>query len=183
MTLSAMIEDFNKSLYALSDVQIENSAQYVLDALKKSCNVFICGNGGSGANANLFAATMSKIVMDNCNIRVISLNSNMAIITHVAESLNYNNIFSMQIANLAHTSDLLIAISGSGNSPNILKAVATAKDLGMYTIGLTGMGGGKLSSMVDFPIVVNSDNMELIETIHTVILHAISIWVAEKLAE
>ncbi len=183
MTLSTMIEDFNKSLHTISDVQIENSAKYVLDALKKKCSVFICGNGGSGSNANLFAAAMSKIVMDTCHIRVISLNSNMAIITNVAESLNYNNVFSMQIANLAHDSDLLIAISGSGNSPNILEAVTTAKDLGMNTIGLTGMGGGKLSSMVDFPIVVNSDNMELIETIHTVILHAISIWVSEKVAE
>lgn len=183
MTLSTMIEDFKKPLHAIEQVQIENSARYVLESLKKNCSVFICGNGGSGANANLFAASMSKIVMDSCNIRVISLNSNMAIITHVAESMNYINIFSKQIANLAHDSDLLIAISGSGNSPNILEAVATAKALGMYTIGLTGMGGGKLSSMVDFPIAVNSDNMEIIETIHTVILHAISVWVAEKVAE
>ncbi len=183
MTLSTMIEDFNKSLNDISNEQIKNSAQYILDALKKKCSVFICGNGGSGANANLFAATMSKIVTESCHIRVISLNSNMAVITHVAESFNYSDVFSMQIANLAHGADMLIAISGSGNSQNILEAVATAKDLGMYTIGLTGMGGGKLSSMVDAPIVVNSDNMELIETIHTVILHAISIWVAEKVAE
>ncbi len=183
MTLSTIIEDFNQSLYGISEVQMEHFAKYVLKALKNKGKVFICGNGGSGANANLFAAAMSSIAGNPCPMGVISLNSNMAVITQLAECFGYNKVFSQQIRNLAEACDLLIAISGSGNSPNILEAVSTAKGLGMDTIGLTGMGGGKLSSLVDFPIVVNSDSMELIETVHTVILHAISGWVAEMVAD
>ncbi|HEX2927242.1 MAG TPA: SIS domain-containing protein [Ruminiclostridium sp.] len=181
MNLTSMIEQFNRSLCSLSDEDIENTARYVLNTMKANSSIFICGNGGSGANANLFAAAMAKI-SGGTSIRIISLNANMPVITYAAESLNYDKVFSLQIENLAGPSDMLIAISGSGNSPNILEAVSTAARLGMHTIGLTGMGGGKLSSMVDYPVIVKSDNMEQIETIHTVIIHAISIWIAENLA-
>ncbi len=182
MTLLSMIECFCRSIYDISVTQIEEAAHIVTDTIRKNNSIFICGNGGSGSNANLFASSVIRLIKNNgLSVRVISLNANMSLITAVAESEGYDRVFSWQIENMASGSDMLIAISGSGNSPNILEAVASAKKLGMYTIGLTGMGGGRMASMVDIPIIVNSDNMEQIESVHTSIIHAIAIWAAESL--
>lgn len=180
MTLEPMIDCFCKGINDIHVQKVESAARLVLDTVNMNSRVFVCGNGGSGSNANLFAGILSRIVKrNNSGACILSLNANMAVITSVAESEGYNQIFRSQIENLAYPGDLLICISGSGNSPNILEGALAAQSLGMKIIGLTGMGGGKLSKMTDIPVVVESDNMEQIENIHTAIIYAITMWVAE----
>ncbi len=181
MTLAPMIDCFCKGINAIPLQKIESAARLVLDTINGNRHVFICGNGGSGSNANLFAGILSRIAKrDNSGSSMFSLNSSMSTITSVAESEGYNKIFRSQIENMAHPQDLLICISGSGNSANIIEGVLAAQRLGMKVIGLTGMGGGKLSKMADLSVIVDSDNMEQIENIHTAIIYAITMWVAEN---
>ena len=182
MTLSSMIKCFCESLDAIPVEQIEKVSYELVSAINKNGSVFVCGNGGSGANANLFATIISEnIKRNNLESRILSLNSNMSTMTALAESAGYDKVFSLQLEKMAKASDILVVISGSGNSPNIIEAVITAKKLGMLTIGLTGMGGGSLSSVADLTIIVSSDIMEDIESVHTIIVQAISEWVSVEL--
>ncbi|GAE86725.1 D-sedoheptulose-7-phosphate isomerase [Acetivibrio straminisolvens] len=181
MTLEHMVDGFCEGMNNINVQNVESAARLVLDTMNKKKNIFICGNGGSGANANLFAGILSKTAKrNNYESCILSLNSSMAAITSVAESEGYKQIFRSQIENMTYPGDLLICISGSGNSPNILEAALAAHNLGIKVIGLTGMGGGKLSKMADIPVVVESDNMEQIENIHTAIIYAITLWVDEQ---
>ncbi|WP_010250901.1 SIS domain-containing protein [Acetivibrio cellulolyticus] len=180
MTLAPMIDCFCKGIDDIPVQKVESAARLVLDTVNMNRRVFVCGNGGSGSNANLFAGVLSRIIKrNNSGACILSLNANMAIITSVAEGEGYNQVFRSQIENMAYPGDLLICISGSGNSPNVLEGASAAQNIGMKIIGLTGMGGGKLSKMADIPVVVESDNMEQIENIHTAIIYAITMWVAE----
>ncbi|RCX12544.1 phosphoheptose isomerase [Anaerobacterium chartisolvens] len=180
MSLLSMTESFRKSINDMSPARVESAAGMILGTINGGGCVYACGNGGSGANANLFAAAASKLIKANgAAARFISLNANMSVIT--SECLNYNKVFRQQLESMAYPSDLLIAFSGSGNSPNILEAIDYAKKAGVKTIGLTGMGGGRLSSEADFDVIVNSDSMEEIESVHTVIIHAVLRWLGEKL--
>lgn len=182
MTLSSMIKFFCESLDTISVDLIEKVSYEIVSAINKNRFVFVCGNGGSGANANLFSTIISdNIKKNNLGSRILSLNSNMSTMTALAESAGYDKVFSFQLEKRARASDILVVISGSGNSRNIIEAVLTAKKLGMYTIGLTGMGGGRLSSVADLSIIVSSDIMEDIESIHTIIIHAISEYVVAEL--
>jgi len=182
MTLQSMIDSFGKSLGDVPIEPIEIAISLITETIEKKGCVFICGNGGSGANANLFATIMSKYLKaGKPGFHIVSLNSNMSVITYLAENDGYDKIFSAQIDSFARKSDLLITISCSGNSSNILEAIRASKKIGMKNIGLTGVGGGKLSSMVDLPIIVNSDNIEQIESVHTVIIYAISAGFAQSM--
>jgi D-sedoheptulose 7-phosphate isomerase len=175
-----MKDSFCKTLSHIEASHIQRAAQLVLDALIEGRRVFVCGNGGSGANSNLFSSLISKSCgrnKKNSGFQVISLNNNMGIITGTAQAEGYDKIFSRQIENTAAAGDMLVAISGSGNSPNILEAVASAGKMGVYTIGLTGMGGGKLALMSDLAVIVDSDSMEQIENVHTILIYAIVLWI------
>ncbi len=181
MTLAPMIDCFCKGINAIPVQKVESAARLVLDTISGNRHVFVCGNGGSGSNANLFVDILSRTVKrSNSGSSMFSLNSSMSTITSIAENEGYNQIFRSQIENMAQPSDLLICISGSGNSPNVLEGALAARGLGMQVIGLTGMGGGKLATMADIPVIVASDNMEQIENIHTAIIYAITMWVAEN---
>jgi D-sedoheptulose 7-phosphate isomerase len=104
----------------------------------------------------------------------MSLNDNMALFSALSNDCGYENVFAEQLSSLVQAGDLVIAISASGNSPNVLKAIALAKDYGATTIGMSGYNGGKLSKMVDHPIVVQNHCIEQIEDIHLMLEHIIT---------
>lgn len=143
--------------------------------------VFIIGNGGSGANASHLCEDLAKCTLHDFEsqkrLKVLSLNDNVPWITAIANDINYEGIFAEQLKNLASPGDLLLAISGSGNSPNILKAVDWSNKNGLTTCGITGFDGGKLKRLTHHNLHVAVDDMGIVESLHQVVFH----WVIDDL--
>ncbi|RPI22044.1 MAG: SIS domain-containing protein [Acidobacteria bacterium] len=135
--------------------------------------VFLCGNGGSAATASHFATDLGKgaSLGREKRFRVLSLTDNLPWITAMANDTDYSRIFVEQLRNYAQPGDLLVAFSGSGNSPNVIAAVDWANQNGLETVGITGRPGGKLGQLARLPIFVESSHMGFIEDAHFVIQH------------
>lgn len=140
--------------------------------------LFICGNGGSAANAvhlaNDFLYPVSKV--RGSGIRVTALAANPAILTCIANDEGYEEVFAMQLAVQARAGDLLIVLSGSGNSPNILKALEQAKTMSVKSYAIVGLSGGRAKVMADVAIHVAGDDMQIAEDMQTIVGHAIMQW-------
>ena len=138
-------------------------------------SVFLVGNGGSASTASHFACDLNKtaILPEKRRFRAQSLVDNMPTLLAWANDTSYSNVFAAQLPNHAVRGDLLIAISGSGNSSNVLNAVRAAKKIGMYTIGLTGFSGGRLRGLADECIAIPSDSMYRTEDMHLMTNHII----------
>lgn len=149
--------------------------------------IFLCGNGGSAANASHFGQDLAKGTLSSMSakrrFRVIPLTDNIGFITALANDEGYDSIFEQQLRNLAVAGDLLVAISGSGNSPNVLRAVEYAKSIGMTTIGVTGYDGGKLRTLVDESVHIPIEDMGMCEALHVVVFHAAMCFLRERLAK
>jgi len=137
--------------------------------------VFIMGNGGSASTASHFVCDLAKNTRrsDLPHFRVFGLTDNMAIFSAYANDEGYENVFAAQLANLIEEHDVVIAISASGNSANVLKAVEVAKQNHAITVGFTGFDGGRLASMVDVHVHVDSHVIEHVEDIHLMLEHMI----------
>lgn len=156
-----------------SDV-IANAAQTVLNAYKAGGKVFLIGNGGSAADAQHIAAELvGRFRLERKGLQAIALTTNTSTLTALANDYGYDRVFSHQLEALASDKDVLIAITTSGTSPNILKAAEMAHSKGVFVIGLTGESGGKLKDIADLTIMVPSDNTERIQEAHITIGHII----------
>ena len=155
--------------------QIEQFSDLIEQAYHAGRFVFIIGNGGSGANASHLCEDLNKCTLRDFEsqkrLRVLSLTDNTAGIMAWANDEGNDRIFIEQLKNLASPGDVLIAISGSGNSPNILKAVEWANAHEMTTVGLTGYGGGKLRELNHHNLHVGIDDMGIVESLHQVVFH------------
>jgi len=147
--------------------------------------IFIMGNGGSASTSSHFVCDLAKnnYFEGLPPFKAIDLNSSNAIFTALANDEGYENVFSHQLRNYVQPNDIVLAISTSGNSPNILKAVKLANDAGAITIGFTGYEGGKLGQLVNVEVRVASDNIRHIEDIHMIIMHLISFAIYEISSE
>lgn len=180
------INDLKNVLDELDSDKIEKAMDMIMTAYKNSRKIFIMGNGGSASNASHMACDIGKGTLQRIydeeekRFRVISLTDNVAIMTALANDLSYEDIFVQQLRNLVERNDLVIVLSGSGNSKNVVKAVTYAKKCGAKTIGLLGFKtGGKLGRMVDCPIVVNSLAYGPCEDIQLVLDHIITSWITK----
>lgn len=148
--------------------------------------IFLIGNGGSAAAASHFGQDLAKGTLSSMaakrRFRVIPLTDNVGFITALANDEGYESIFEQQLRNLARPGDLLVAISGSGNSPNVLRAVEYARSIGMKTVGVTGFDGGKLRRMADESVHVPIDDMGMVEALHGVVFHHAMCFLRERLA-
>ncbi|MBL7183767.1 MAG: SIS domain-containing protein [Anaerolineae bacterium] len=137
--------------------------------------VLILGNGGSAATASHFACDLGKgtVMPGQPRFRVIALTDNMSLFSALANDYGYEHVFAEQLANLARAGDIVIGISGSGNSANVLKAIELARTMQATTIGFVGFDGGRLKETVDLCIHVPSDCMEQVEDIHLMLEHLI----------
>jgi D-sedoheptulose 7-phosphate isomerase len=165
----------------LDPAQIENLSELIEAAYDEGRFVFICGNGGSGANASHLCEDLAKCTLRDFEsqrrLKVLSLTDNTAGIMAWANDEGYDRIFVEQLKNLASPGDLLLAISGSGNSPNILKAVAWANEQGLTTVGITGFSGGELRSLAQHSLHAAIDDMGMAESLHQVVFH----WIIDDL--
>jgi len=146
------------------------------DAREHRSQVFIAGNGGSASTASHMACDLAKTVMGNGanpnpRFRVIALTDNVPLLTAWGNDVSFDYIFSEQIRNLANSDDVLIVITVSGNSPNIVEAVRVAKELGVRSVGLLGFDGGQVADLVDCAVVVRSENFGHVEDVHMVLNH------------
>lgn len=179
---SAMFSDYSQRLSAVLRefdwAPVERLAFDLLDCWRSGRQVFLAGNGGSGANANHlsndFLYPVSKT--PGSGIRVHSLSANPAALTCLANDEGYDQIFSMQLAVMAREGDVLIVLSGSGNSPNILKALEEAKAIGMTSYALLGYSGGKAKALADIPIHFHVDDMQIAEDAQMIVGHMLLQW-------
>lgn len=149
---------------------------------KKNNTIFVIGNGGSAATASHMACDLDKTSLNGntsekkYQLRVNSLTDNVSLITALANDYGYEHIFSEQLKILGGKGDLLIVLTCSGNSPNIVRAVQTAKQIGLYSYGLVGCNGGKVKDLLDDIILIDSNDYGLIEDTHMIINHLITDW-------
>jgi len=157
-------------------------AEDLRDCRDSGRQVFLCGNGGSAGNAihlaNDLLYGISKTV--GVGLRVSALPANSSVITCLANDVGYDAIFSAQLAVQARRGDVLIALSGSGNSPNIVKALEQAKSMGVKTYAILGYTGGKAKAMADVPIYFPVDDMQLSEDLQLVVGHMIMQWLYQN---
>ncbi len=161
----------------------EEAIDVLLSAAYVGSTIFTMGNGGSAATASHFACDLAKgaIVPGGPRFRVIALTDNVPLITAWSNDVAYENIFAEQLSNLMGRGDVVVAFSGSGNSPNVLRAIALAREQGGITIGFSGFDGGQLSRVVDVPVVVLCHCMEQIEDVHLVLCHLMTTVLRQRL--
>jgi D-sedoheptulose 7-phosphate isomerase len=176
--LNAAIERFDWS-------PVERLAYELRDCWQTRRQVFFCGNGGSGGNANHlandFLYALSKT--PGSGLRVHSLSANPSVITCLANDEGYDQVFALQLAVLAHKGDVLITFSGSGNSPNIVKALEEAKKIGMTSYAVLGFSGGKAKALADVPIHFDIDDMQISEDAQMIIGHMLMQWLYAQRGE
>ena len=154
---------------------IDQVVDRLYQAYIEDCAVYLFGNGGSASLASHAACDLGKGTTSPGKkpFRVVSLTDNVSLITAWANDTGYENIFAAQLRPFIAAGDIAFAISGSGNSPNVLNALRVARDIGASTIGLTGFSGGKMKVLCDMCITVPSDSMQHIEDSHLCIMHAV----------
>lgn len=178
-------EQLSRTISLFPFDQVEETAAVLMDAYERQRTVFTFGNGGSAALASHFACDLAKGTVNGANqrFRVLALTDNVPLMTAWANDSHYENIFSEQLENFAQAGDVAFAISASGNSPNVLKALAGARRAGCVTAGLTGFQGGRMLSLCDACIVVPCDNMQIIEDLHMCVAHSLFTCVRANIQE
>jgi D-sedoheptulose 7-phosphate isomerase len=179
---ASLFSDYSERLTAtLRDFDwapVEQLAHDLLDCWRTGRQVFLAGNGGSGGNANHLANDLLYPVSKTpgSGIRVHSLSANPAILSCLANDEGYDRIFSMQLGVLAREGDVLIVLSGSGNSANIIKALEEARIIGMTSYAVLGYSGGKAKSLADVPIHFRVDDMQIAEDAQMIVGHMLLQW-------
>lgn len=176
--MNTVIESFNEHLKVIELVQtvlaepIQLIGKLLAETLRNSGTIFWCGNGGSASDSQHLAAELvCRFNKNRCALRSIALNTDVSVLTSVANDYGYAEVFSRQIEALGRSGDCLIAISTSGNSENIIRALKAAGELGMRTVALLGKGGGDAIEMADHVLVVPSENTARIQEAHILIGH------------
>lgn len=182
MITETYFAELKVTLDQISMSAVEQVIDVLHEARLKGRKIFIMGNGGSASTASHFSCDLGKNTRmpGMPNFRVIGLADNMAIFSALANDEGYNSVFSQQLASLVEKNDIVIGISASGKSPNVLNAIRVASDAGAKTIGFTGYDGGQLAKMVEINLHVPSFCIEHVEDIHLMLEHLISKALKEK---
>ncbi|HUO93402.1 MAG TPA: SIS domain-containing protein [Rhizomicrobium sp.] len=180
--VAAYGEEIAKAFATLDQAAFRKAAAALQDAVSRNATIFTCGNGGSAAIANHMVCDHTKGTRADTDIlpRVHSLVANIEINTAIANDLAYDQVFSYQLQSYASKGDVLVAISSSGNSPNILNAIKWAKDHGVTTIAMTGFAGGKAKEMADIPLYVAANNYGVVEDVHQSLMHALAQFMRQR---
>lgn len=160
---------------SVPEEQIERLATRLEDAWRNGRRVLLMGNGGSAATASHIVNDLQKCLHLECGkpLKTLCLSDCTPLLMAWGNDTDYANVFAPQVDCWAEPGDLVIAISGSGNSPNVLNAVEAANKRGAHTFGLAGYQGGKLASIANENITISSDNMQQIEDLHMILLHVV----------
>jgi D-sedoheptulose 7-phosphate isomerase len=175
------------ALDSVDEAEVGRLIDTIFDAYQREATIYVIGNGGSAANASHLAQDLAKGTCADMSqqkrIRALSLTDNFAFFSALGNDEGYDQVFVQQLRTFARPGDVLISISGSGNSPNVLRAVEYAKENGLKTVGVTGYSGGKLLGMVDETVHVPLNDMCTAESIHTIIFHYVIIELQKRMKE
>ena len=173
------LDVFGKTMEQMDVIQL--MAERCKEALKAGNKVLFCGNGGSAADAQHLAAELiGRFQKERRSLASIALTTDTSILTAVANDYGYDEVFARQVEGLGRSGDVLIGISTSGNSANVVKAALKARDTGMHTIAFTGEGGGKLKDICDITFAVPSKVTARIQEMHIMVGHIICELVEEE---
>ena len=163
--------------------RIEAVGDILYEAYRHGKQLFIVGNGGSAATASHMACDIGKntIAPNRPRFRVLSLNDSVPLLTALANDLGYEHVFSEQLVNLVRPGDVLLVLSGSGNSPNILNAMRYAHDRGATTIAFLGFDGGEAAALADEHVLVPDDDYGAVEDMHLILNHVLTAYFRERL--
>ena len=170
----------------LDEVNTEDVTRVVetlLDAYRRGRTIFIIGNGGSASTASHMMCDLAKGcgVEGKPRIKALSLTDNVSIMTAISNDISYEKVFTEQLRVFLEEGDVVLGITASGNSPNILDAIRYAKEHGATTIGFIGFGGGKLKALVDANVTVSSRNYGHVEDVHCILEHLVSQCLRQKI--
>ncbi|MHC4715827.1 MAG: D-sedoheptulose-7-phosphate isomerase [Planctomycetota bacterium] len=172
-----MIDEAGRAVAGLDEASagsIQQMAELLIEALEAGGRVYVCGNGGSAADAQHIAGELAgRFRRERRALACVALSTDTSVLTAVGNDYSYEDVFSRQVEALASTGDVLWALSTSGNSPNVLKAARYAADRGAKVIAMTGRGGGKLAGAADVCLRAPADRTDLIQLLHQVGYHII----------
>lgn len=165
-----------KTIEQIDLQKVRQAIEILTEARDRGRHIFVCGNGGSASTASHFACDMVKGASFNrpTRFRIMALTDSLPTLTAYSNDVHYECVFVEQLKNFAQPGDVVMAISGSGNSPNVLRAIEYGNELGCTTIALTGRDGGKLGPLANLNIQVANPHMGRIEDAHMIVAHMIS---------
>lgn len=177
--MKQIIKDYIADVQRLCDIldaeELDSVCKLLLESYKAGKQIFVAGNGGSAGTSNHFCCDFGKNAVkgDTCRPKIISLSANMEVLTALGNDFSYADVFSEQLKNLMCDGDIILLISASGNSPNVVKAAEYVKSRNGKVIGFTGFAGGKLKELSDICVNIPSDSYEKIEDLHMMLTHII----------
>lgn len=169
-------DTYHRASTSLDRAEIHRASSLFRDVVERGGTIFVCGNGGSAAISNHLTCDCLKGVRNGTNIKpnVYSLASTVELITAIANDFSYDHVFSFQLESHARPGDLLIVISSSGGSQNIVQALRCAKEMGVHTIAMTGFDGGPTNELADVKLWVKAHNYGVVEDIHQSLMHILA---------
>ncbi len=172
---------------SVDESEVARFIESLYAAYRTGSTVFVIGNGGSAANASHFAQDLAKGTCQDMEqekrIRALSLTDNLPFLSALANDEGYDQVFLQQLRTFCREGDVLVAISGSGNSPNVLRAIEYANAHGMKTIGVTGFSGGRLREIAQECVHVPLDDMCTAESVHSIVFHYVVLQLKERMAQ
>ncbi len=180
--LGAYADEMAQAWKTVDVVEFGRAAAILTDGYLRGARVFSCGNGGSASIANHLVCDHTKGIRGKTDLqpRVGSLSNNVELLTAIANDLSYEDVFSFQLQSQASPGDVLVAISSSGRSPNILRALTWAKDNGLHTIAITGFEGGAAKELADVAIHFDCTNYGVVEDLHQAVMHALAQYIRQS---
>jgi len=161
-----------RAFFEANSEAVARAAEMIIASVRAGGKVLVFGNGGSAADAQHIAAELvNRLNYDHPPIPAIALTTDTSILTSIGNDSSFDNVFERQVRALGRKSDVALAISTSGNSPNVLRAVEAAREIGVTTIALAGRTGGKLATLAELALVVNADSTQRIQETHITIAH------------
>ena len=177
MTISDYISEYlemeKKTIESLNREELLSVVNAFLDVYEKEGTIYVFGNGGSASTASHMANDYNKGLNEflDKKFRFVCLNDNVATLMSIANDISYEEVFRMQLRGKLEEKDLVVGISGSGNSMNVINAISYAKEMGVKTVGLCGYEGGKLKALSDVVLHVKLNDMQIVEDIHLIFNH------------
>ena len=184
--ISSFADDYFDRITKASNLvdrdKLVQAANVLERTYKENQTLYVCGNGGSAATAGTFVCDHTKLVQTDTSLtaRVVSLSGNMSMLTAIANDLSYDDVFLFQLKTLANSGDVLLAISASGKSENIVNAATWARKNQMKVIAFTGFEGGRMASLATVHLHVEADNYGIIEDVHQSLMHMLAQYIRLK---
>jgi phosphoheptose isomerase len=180
--LDAYAEEMSRAAKSIEPAALDRAAEILVDAYQRGARMFSCGNGGSASIANHMQCDHVKNIRTATDLRphVLSLSTNVELLTAIANDTGYENVFVYQLQSQSEPGDVLIAVSSSGRSPNIVRALTWARDSGLRTIAVTGFSGGAARTLAEVSVHVDCANYGIVEDLHQAIMHALAQYIRQS---